>query len=448
MLGTTIAALATAYGESALAIIRISGNDSFTLINRIFTNKFKEDETWKIKYGYLKDPKNNTIVDEVLCAFYRAPRSYTGEDMVELFIHGGQLIIDKAMTLILNNGAVLAKNGEFSERAYLNGKIDLIQAEAINDMIRASSEEALQVAISSLKGEVSNVVRDFKEEIIELLSHIEVNIDYPEYDAQEELTIEEIKPRIASLIERIEKIINDAKIGNIIKDGIKTAIVGKPNVGKSSLLNALIKEDKAIVTKIPGTTRDIVEGRINVNGVILNLLDTAGIRTSDDVVEKIGIEKSIKTLNEAQLVVLVLDASSLLDKEDDYLLELTKNTNRIIVYNKIDEVINKEEYEDKVVISAKNDDVENLISAIKKQIGFDPSIYQYQPLLSNQRHLMLMNRAYDYLKEAYEGVLNANLVDLISIDIKNALESVLELLGEEVNLDISNEIFSRFCVGK
>lgn len=448
MLGTTIAALATAYGESALAIIRISGNDSFTLINRIFTNKFKEDETWKIKYGYLKDPKNNTIVDEVLCAFYRAPRSYTGEDMVELFIHGGQLIIDKAMTLILNNGAVLAKNGEFSERAYLNGKIDLIQAEAINDMIRASSEEALQVAISSLKGEVSNVVRDFKEEIIELLSHIEVNIDYPEYDAQEELTIEEIKPRIASLIERIEKIINDAKIGNIIKDGIKTAIVGKPNVGKSSLLNALIKEDKAIVTKIPGTTRDIVEGRINVNGVILNLLDTAGIRTSDDVVEKIGIEKSIKTLNEAQLVVLVLDASSLLDKEDDYLLELTKNTNRIIVYNKIDEVINKEEYEDKVVISAKNDDVENLISAIKKQIGFDPSIYQYQPLLSNQRHLMLMNRAYDYLKEAYEGVLNANLVDLISIDVKNALESVLELLGEEVNLDISNEIFSRFCVGK
>ena len=240
-----------------------------------------ENEIW-----IFKDPKTSDVIDEVMCVYYAAPKSYTGEDMVEIFLHGGIVIIEKAMALLLANGARLARNGEFTERAYLNGRIDLIQAEAVNDMIRASSEEALQVALSSLKGQVSHVVKDFKEEIIDLLSHIEVNIDYPEYDAQEELTLEEITPRINNLIKEIEKIINDAKIGNIIKDGIKTAIVGKPNVGKSSLLNALIKEDKAIVTQIPGTTRDIVEGKINIDGIILNLLDTAGIRMSDDVVEK------------------------------------------------------------------------------------------------------------------------------------------------------------------
>ncbi|HHU27557.1 TPA: tRNA uridine-5-carboxymethylaminomethyl(34) synthesis GTPase MnmE [bacterium] len=448
MLGTTIAALASGYGESALAIIRISGEDSFNLINKVFTNKFKENEAWKMKYGFLKDPKTSDVIDEVMCVYYAAPKSYTGEDMVEIFLHGGIVIIEKAMALLLANGARLARNGEFTERAYLNGRIDLIQAEAVNDMIRASSEEALQVALSSLKGQVSHVVKDFKEEIIDLLSHIEVNIDYPEYDAQEELTLEEITPRINNLIKEIEKIINDAKIGNIIKDGIKTAIVGKPNVGKSSLLNALIKEDKAIVTQIPGTTRDIVEGKINIDGIILNLLDTAGIRMSDDVVEKIGIEKSIKTIKEAQLVILVLDASRPLDEEDNYLLDITKNTNRIIVYNKIDQVNDLSTFEDKVVISAKNNQLDNLINKIKEQIGFNPSVYKYRPILSNQRHLMLMNKAYDYLKEAHEGALNALPVDLISVDIKNALEAVLELLGEEVNIDISHEIFARFCVGK
>lgn len=448
MLGTTIAALASGYGESALAIIRISGEDSFNLINKVFTNKFKENEAWKMKYGFLKDPKTSDVIDEVMCVYYAAPKSYTREDMVEIFLHGGIVIIEKAMALLLANGARLARNGEFTERAYLNGRIDLIQAEAVNDMIRASSEEALQVALSSLKGQVSHVVKDFKEEIIDLLSHIEVNIDYPEYDAQEELTLEEITPRINNLIKEIEKIINDAKIGNIIKDGIKTAIVGKPNVGKSSLLNALIKEDKAIVTQIPGTTRDIVEGKINIDGIILNLLDTAGIRMSDDVVEKIGIEKSIKTIKEAQLVILVLDASRPLDEEDNYLLDITKNTNRIIVYNKIDQVNDLSTFEDKVVISAKNNQLDNLINKIKEQIGFNPSVYKYRPILSNQRHLMLMNKAYDYLKEAHEGALNALPVDLISVDIKNALEAVLELLGEEVNIDISHEIFARFCVGK
>jgi tRNA modification GTPase len=448
VLGTTIAALASGYGESALAIIRISGEDSFNLINKVFTNKFKENEAWKMKYGFLKDPKTSDVIDEVMCVYYAAPKSYTGEDMVEIFLHGGIVIIEKAMALLLANGARLARNGEFTERAYLNGRIDLIQAEAVNDMIRASSEEALQVALSSLKGQVSHVVKDFKEEIIDLLSHIEVNIDYPEYDAQEELTLEEITPRINNLIKEIEKIINDAKIGNIIKDGIKTAIVGKPNVGKSSLLNALIKEDKAIVTQIPGTTRDIVEGKINIDGIILNLLDTAGIRMSDDVVEKIGIEKSIKTIKEAQLVILVLDASRPLDEEDNYLLDITKNTNRIIVYNKIDQVNDLSTFEDKVVISAKNNQLDNLINKIKEQIGFNPSVYKYRPILSNQRHLMLMNKAYDYLKEAHEGALNALPVDLISVDIKNALEAVLELLGEEVNIDISHEIFARFCVGK
>lgn len=448
MLGTTIAALASGYGESALSIIRISGEDSFNLINKVFTNKFKENEAWKMKYGFLKDPKTRDVIDEVMCVYYAAPKSYTGEDMVEIFLHGGIVIIEKAMALLLANGARLARNGEFTERAYLNGRIDLIQAEAVNDMIRASSEEALQVALSSLKGQVSHVVKDFKEEIIDLLSHIEVNIDYPEYDAQEELTLEEITPRINNLIKEIEKIINDAKIGNIIKDGIKTAIVGKPNVGKSSLLNALIKEDKAIVTQIPGTTRDIVEGKINIDGIILNLLDTAGIRMSDDVVEKIGIEKSIKTIKEAQLVILVLDASRPLDEEDNYLLDITKNTNRIIVYNKIDQVNDLSTFEDKVVISAKNNQLDNLINKIKEQIGFNPSVYKYRPILSNQRHLMLMNKAYDYLKEAHEGALNALPVDLISVDIKNALEAVLELLGEEVNIDISHEIFARFCVGK
>jgi tRNA modification GTPase len=448
MLGTTIVALATTLSESALAIIRISGDRSLEIINKIFTNKIKEEDSHIVKYGFIKDPAKGTTIDEVMCVYFKGPKTFTGEDMVEIYCHGGILIIQHLLSVILNNGAVEASRGEFSMRAYLNGRIDLVQAEAINDMITAHTDDALQLALLGLKGKVSSLIVSLKDELSALLANIEVNIDYPEYDDVEQLTTSLVKPKVEQLIVKMEEIISDAKKGNIIKDGVTTAIVGKPNVGKSSLLNALIEQQKAIVTDIPGTTRDIVEGRVNIGGLTLNLLDTAGIRESNDVVEKIGIQKSIDTIKEASLVLLVLDASKPLEDEDYHLLDITKKSNRIIVYNKIDKVNDTTKFNEGILISAMNNQIEDLKVAIKEKVGVDPSILRNKPILSNTRHLLLMNQALNSLKEAYNGCVNLMPVDLISIDIKASLTSVLQLLGSEVNVDISKEIFSRFCLGK
>ena len=334
MLNETIVALATPMMTSALAIIRISGKEALSLTNEIFSKDIYKLQPNVATYGLLTY-KDETI-DEVMLTVYKTPKSYTGEDMVEISTHGSMLIVEKVISTLLSLGAKMADKGEFTKRAYLNGKIDLIQAESINDLIHASSLEATSLALNGVKGKVSNSVLDLKKDVEDIIANIEVNIDYPEYYDIEVVTKETLYPKLEKLHSKILNVVKDAKIGMMIKDGINTAIVGKPNVGKSSLLNALIGEDKAIVTSIPGTTRDIVEGKVHLEGITLSLLDTAGIRESSDIVENIGINKSREVIDKAELVLLVLDSSRNLEKEDEELLELTKDKKRIIVLNKND----------------------------------------------------------------------------------------------------------------
>ena len=329
MLNNTIVALSTPFMESAIAVIRLSGNDAIDIVNKMFTKDLTNAKSQTIHYGYLK--YNNEIIDEVMVSVFRAPRTYTCENMVEIATHGSLIIINKVISACVSLGATIAERGEFTKRAYLNGRIDLIQAESINDIIHSDSEEAINIALSGLKGNVSSLVKNLKTQVEDVIGNMEVNIDYPEYYDIEVETNETILPKVDKLLLDIDVILNEAKIGMLIKNGIKTAIIGKPNVGKSSLLNAFLGKNKAIVTNIPGTTRDIVEGSINLNGIKLDLLDTAGIHESDDEVENIGINKSKESLDEAELVLLVLDASNELNDIDKELLELTKNKNRIIV---------------------------------------------------------------------------------------------------------------------
>ncbi len=372
MMNDVIVALATAPMESAIAVIRVSGENSFELLEKIFDKKIKV-EGHKAYFGNIINDEG--IIDEVIVSTFIEPRSFTGENSFEINCHGGMFIVNKIIQTCIKNGARMANRGEFSKRAYLNGKIDLIQAEAINDMIRATSEEESKLAVLSLKGSTSKMIAEVKEKMVSILSNIEVNIDYPEYDDAEVITKETAKIKLLELRKDIKEIIKDAKLGKIIKDGIKVAIVGKPNVGKSSLLNALLQEEKAIVTNIAGTTRDIVEGQVNLDGLKLNLLDTAGIRESDDCVEKIGIEKSIKTIDNADLVLLVLDAARGLDEEDIQLMELVKEKNTITVINKIE--LNEGCTLDGIKISAKNNDISELKEAIKNKVGYRYN-YEYR----------------------------------------------------------------------
>lgn len=308
MLNNTIVALSTPFMESAIAVIRLSGNDAIDIVNKMFTKDLTNAKSQTIHYGYLK--YNDEIIDEVMVSVFRAPRTYTCENMVEIATHGSLIIINKVISACVSLGATIAERGEFTKRAYLNGRIDLIQAESINDIIHSDSEEAINIALSGLKGNVSSLVKNLKTQVEDVIGNMEVNIDYPEYYDIEVETNETILPKVDKLLLDIDVILNEAKIGMLIKNGIKTAIIGKPNVGKSSLLNAFLGKNKAIVTNIPGTTRDIVEGSINLNGIKLDLLDTAGIHESDDEVENIGINKSKESLDEAELVLLVLDASN------------------------------------------------------------------------------------------------------------------------------------------
>lgn len=439
----TIVALATPPLKSALAIIRLSGDDCFDVVSPMFNKDLREITEKTILYGAIVD--GDEKIDQVVLLAYKGPRSFTGEDSVEIICHGSMLIVNQIISLAIKHGARLATHGEFSSRAFFHNKIDLIQAESINDVINATTQESKKLSLLSLDGEVTKMVTPIRSKIADILSLIEVNIDFPEYEDIEIANKEKVLEYVDLINDKINRLISNGQKAKIIKDGIRVAIVGKPNVGKSSLLNALIGEDKAIVTDIAGTTRDIVEGDINLKGVVLHLLDTAGIRDSKDLVESIGIDKAKESIKKAELVIVVLDASKTLDAEDDAILRITEDLNRIIVYNKSDKKIIQEV--NGLFISALKKDISPLVDEIYRTLGLDDQAFK-TPALNNARQIGLLERAKESLLIAKEDALNDLPIDLVAVSIRDAYEAILEILGEVNQIDISKEIFARFCVGK
>ena len=436
----TIVALATPPIRSALAIIRFSGENCFEIVSQFFSKQINITKS-TIMHGFVVD--GDTKIDEVVLLAYKGPRSFTGEDSVEIICHGSPVIFNQIIELALKNGARLATGGEYTSRAFMNNKLDLIQAESINDLINAETKEAKNIALMSLDGSTSKLISPIKEDIGYLLSLIEVNIDYPEYEDLEEANIEKIKEITNKNIKYITSLIANGSKGRIIRDGINIAIVGKPNVGKSSILNALLNEDKAIVSSYKGTTRDVVEGKFVLNGILINLYDTAGIRESNDYVEGIGITKSIDKLNKADIVIAVFDSMDL-DEEDKKILDLVKNKDVIIVYNKSD--IN-DYNSDYIVTSAINKDVESLKQAILKKLNLNNENY-VNPSISSTRELGILKNIKELMVKVLNDASNGVSIDLLSADIKDIYLSILSLTGEDHDFDIAKEIFSRFCVGK
>lgn len=441
MMNDTIAAIATANATGAVSIIRISGEEAILIASELINKDLSKKEGYTITFGTVQE--DNEVVDEVLVSIFRAPKSYTGEDVVEIGCHGGLFITRKILSLCLGKGARLACRGEFTERAFLNGKMDLSQAEGVNDLINATDEVNAKSAMHSLKGSVSKILKPLEEDLTQIISNIEVNIDYPEYDDVHQLTEDEILPKAKAWLNDIQKLIDEAKKAVNIREGIDTVILGRPNVGKSSLLNALLEEDKAIVTDIAGTTRDIVEGTVRLDGITLNLIDTAGIHESNDIVEKIGIDKSLQALEKAELVIVVIDGSEALTDEDHKLLEMTKNKNRIVVYNKNDKAIQH----DGISISAINGDVEALTNAIKEK--YEKELYlASSDTLNNERQIGLAIQAEQSMKNAIRTLEDGMELDLVTIDLENAWTSLKEITGKAGKEDLLDEIFSRFCLGK
>ncbi|MFA5421373.1 MAG: tRNA uridine-5-carboxymethylaminomethyl(34) synthesis GTPase MnmE [Bacilli bacterium] len=436
----TIVALATPPLKSALAIVRLSGDDCFNVVSKVFSHDLRALIERGVFVGNIL--KDNEIIDQVVLIAHVNPKSYTGENAVDIISHGSMLIVDEIIELLIGSGARLALNGEFSARAFINNKIDLVQAEAINDLINAKTMEAKRISMYSLKGETSHLVLPVKKAIADLLSQIEVNIDYPEYEDIEEVSRSQVISVCSSIVADVAKLIHEGKQGQIIKEGIKVAIIGKPNVGKSSLLNAMIGQEKAIVTNIPGTTRDIVEGEINLKGITLHILDTAGIREVNSEIESIGISRAKAATEEADLVILVLDAT---EQEDDFFAKLIKDKKRIIVYNKGD--IAKSKKENKLYISALHKDIDPLLREITKALSINQEAYE-QPSLNNARQLGLLGAIRESLLQAVKDAEDDQPIDLVSVNLLSAYNATLEILGEGNKNDISEEIFSRFCVGK
>ncbi len=443
MFEKTIVAISTALQDGAISIIRLSGDEAIEITQKIFDRDITNAKSHTIHYGFIVD-ENNKPVDEVLISIFRAPKTYTCEDVVEINCHGGRFITKKILSLVLSNGATLAKPGEFTQRAFYHGRIDLSQAEAVQDMIDASNNTAATMAIQGIKGSVKQLLQPLIDDLMNIIAQIEVNIDYPEYEDVEQLTKEDLLPKTNEWLDKIDHILNRVQTGQMVKKGIDTIIIGKPNVGKSSLLNALLEEDKAIVTDIAGTTRDLVEGTIQVGNVQLNLIDTAGIRESDDKIEQIGIEKSQEKLKEAKLVLLVLDGSKPLDKEDKDLLELTKHKMRLVIYNKEDKSENKEN--NQIWISAQNHEIQPLLDALEKM--YQENVLKEEPLLSNERQIGLLNQAKQDMINARDAMNNFIEPDLIELDIQSAHDHLKEILGEVHREDLLDTLFSKFCLGK
>ena len=442
MFENTIAAISTSLQDGAISIIRLSGDHAIEITQKIFDRNIMNAKSHTIHYGFIIDQEKNPV-DEVLISIFRAPKTYTREDIVEINCHGGTFITRKILSMVLSAGADLAKPGEFTQRAFYHGRIDLSQAEAVQDMIDASNNTAATMAIHGIKGSVKKLLQPLIDDLIYIIAQIEVNIDYPEYEDVEQLTTNDLLPKTSDWLEKIDHILSRVQTGQMLKKGIDTIIVGKPNVGKSSLLNALLEEDKAIVTDIAGTTRDLVEGQIHIGSVQLNLIDTAGIRESSDKIEQIGIEKSQEKLKDAKLVLLVFDGSKELDDEDKQLLELTKDKMRLIIYNKLDQA---EANKDGIWISAANKEIQPLIDALENLYQND--LLKEDPLLSNERQIGLLNQAKEDMLRAKEAMDMMVEPDLIEIDIQAAHDHLKEILGEVHREDLLDTLFSKFCLGK
>ena len=444
----TIVAVSTAMANGAISIIRLSGEDSINIVNSIFKGKdLTKVESHTINYGHIY--YDNEIIDEVLITIMKAPKTYTTEDIVEINTHGSIAVINKVMEILLIKGCRLAEPGEFTKRAFLNGRIDLTKSEGVIDLINSETELTRKMAINQLSGKVSDLIVNLRDKIVGLIANIEVNIDYPEYKDIEVVTVNKIEKEVKEMLIDLKQILKLSEDGKVLKEGIKTVIIGKPNVGKSSLLNALLEEDKAIVTDVKGTTRDIVEGSILVGGVKLNLIDTAGVRESNDVVEKIGIEKSLNLIEEAQLILLVLDASEELSEEDKFILEKTKDKKRIVILNKTD--LNKvNEYNEEVIsVSAKNNiGIDKIKEKIKELFNVSDILNTNSTYFTNARQISLLKLAIDALYSVESAIKQGLEVDMIEIDLKLAWEKLGDIIGANYTEELVDNLFSRFCLGK
>ena len=448
----TIVAISTALGVGAISIIRVSGNEAINIVNKI--TKFKKLDkvaTHTINYDYILE--NNKIIDEVLISIMKSPKTFTKEDIVEINCHGGIATTNKVLELLLTNGCRLAEPGEFTKRAFLNGRIDLIEAEGVMDLINSKTEISRNLAINQVNGSTSQLIKDLRQSIIEILANIEVNIDYPEYEDIEEMTTKMLGERISNIEDKIKEILNKSENGKIVKEGINVALIGRPNVGKSSLLNCLLEDNKAIVTDIAGTTRDCVEGTISIDGIIVNLIDTAGIRETSDVVESIGVNKSIDLMNNSDLVLLLLNNNEELNNEDLELLDKIKDKNYLIVINKNDLEnkldISKLDKEKIINISALNNKgIDELKNKIKQIFNLDKIETSDLTYLTNARSISLLKQALNAITDIKMGIGNNLPIDMLEIDLKNVWNLLGSIIGVTYEEELIDQLFSQFCLGK
>ena len=446
----TIAAISTTMGVGAISIIRVSGENAIDIVNKIFKGKdLIKASSHTINYGHILD--NDNIIDEVLVTIMRAPKTFTKEDVVEINTHGGIAITNKVLELLLLNGCRLAEPGEFTKRAFLNGRIDLIEAEGVMDLINSKTEKSRKLAINQVNGEVSKLIKDLRQKVIEILANIEVNIDYPEYEDIEEMTNSMILSNIDSIEKEIKKILKNSEDSKIIKEGIKTIIIGSPNVGKSSILNRLLNEEKAIVTDIAGTTRDIVEGNIIIDGIVLNMIDTAGIRETDDVVESIGVKKSLDLINESDLILYVLNNNEEITKAEKEILDSIKNKNNIVIVNKIDleNKLDLKQLPNYIEMSIKNDiGINELRDKIKEMFNLEQIEQNDYTYLSSARSISLLKKSLESLDAVRIGIENNMPVDMVEIDLKQMWSTLGEIIGETYTDELIDQLFSQFCLGK
>lgn len=455
----TIAAISTPVGEGGISIIRVSGDDALEVAQRIYQGKdLSKVASHTINYGHIIDPETHEEVDEVMVSVMKAPRTYTREDVVEINCHGGLLATNRILQLVLSYGARMAEPGEFTKRAFLNGRLDLSQSEAVMDLIRAKTDKSMKVALNQLDGSLSRLIRNLRKDILDVLAQVEVNIDYPEYDAVEEMTTKMLKEKATEIQQRIQALLKTAKQGKVLREGLATAIIGRPNVGKSSLLNTLLHEDKAIVTNVAGTTRDVIEEYVNVNGVPLKLIDTAGIRQTNDQVEKIGVERSKQALDAADLILLLIDSSAPLTTEDQELLAATKDRQRIVILNKTDLPSKVEMDELKQLVgddsiietSIVNHEGMDQLGDRISQMFFNEGIESNQNniMVTNARHIGLLHQANDALTAVLDGINAGMPVDLVQIDMTHCWDLLGEITGDSYQDELLDQLFSQFCLGK